>query len=330
MGTDMDWVPEGNGPQTSQDFRNQVTQGRPASIEDDQGLLTPAAFSARLPSSPLVASPADDWDDIVLERFRHPLGTIDLPALHHHLIVDHLIGPALVENMPDTDRFERRWTGPGQVSVTPIGQRSHRVLRGRTDVILTFLSPELLRETAQEFDGRQLDAASVVPCFATPDSTADQLIRLLLAEAEAPGTATSLMAATLARALTVHLLRFHTNAGLQTPEPLPSITPLRLRRVIETMRSCMDEELTLERLAATAGLSPSHLARAFRGVTGQSPHRYLVGLRIEKAQKLLETTKLPIIEVGMQCGFGQPSHFATAFRKSTGHSPRAWRELRRS
>ena len=96
------------------------------------------------------------------------------------------------------------------------------------------------------------------------------------------------------------------------------------------MRSRLDEDLSLDRLAETSGLSPSQFVRAFRGATGQPPHRYLVGLRVEHARALLEQTDLPVTVISLRCGFEQPSHFATSFRARTGFSPRAWRQQRRS
>ena len=77
-----------------------------------------------------------------------------------------------------------------------------------------------------------------------------------------------------------------------------------------------------------SGLSPSHFARAFRAAMGEPPHRYLVRLRIKMARELLEHTRLPVIEVGLRCGFEQTTHFATMFRKMTGLSPRAYRAAR--
>ena len=293
-------------------------------------LLSQAAVSARLPSRPMGSSPIRIWNNVLVQRHRHPPSVIDLPGPQDILIINHLTGPVMVENKPVGDRFERRWTGTGMITMTPAGQPVHRVIRGNPEVAILYLSPKLLRATAQEFDGRDQDKAAVVPCFATPDRVADRLTRLLLAEAESPGPATSLMAETLTRALVVQLLRFHSDAALRLPDPPPCLTAPRLRRVIELMRSCLDEELSLERLAAAGGLSPSHFSRAFNRAMGQPPHRYLFRLRIDKAQVLLDTTDLPVTDVALRCGFSQPSYFATAFRKATGYSPRAWRTLRRS
>ena len=91
----------------------------------------------------------------------------------------------------------------------------------------------------------------------------------------------------------------------------------------------MDEALPLGQLAEIGGLCPPRFARAFRGSSGQPPRCLLIGLRSERVRGLLERTDLPVIEVGLQCGFEQATHFGTMFRTVTGLSPRAWRVARR-
>jgi AraC family transcriptional regulator len=266
---------------------------------------------------------------IVIQRYRHPPATIDVPGLRDELLVGHLEGPVLVEE----DRpggCQRRWTGAGQVSLTPAGQPVRRVLKGRPDVALLYLAPELIHATTEEVFGLNAERVLLVPRLAEPDETADRLIRLLLAEAEAPGPGTLLMTETLGRALAVHLLRFHSNLAPLSPNQPSSLPAPRIRRVIEQMRDRLDEDLTLGQLADMSGLSPSQFGRAFRSAVGQSPHRYLIGLRIERARELLEHTDLPIIVIGLRCGFEQPGHFATAFRSATGFTPRAWRQARKA
>ena len=104
----------------------------------------------------------------------------------------------------------------------------------------------------------------------------------------------------------------------------------RLQKAIDCIQANLAGDLPLSQLAAAAGFSPSHFARAFKAAVGEPPHRYMIRLRIERARHLLEHTRLPIIEVGYQCGFEQTTHFATMFRKVTGLSPRAYRAARRS
>ena len=293
------------------------------------GLLTPENVADQLPSRPVLTSPAAKQQGVVLQRYRHPPSTIDVPGLRDALLVAHLAGPVLVQEARQ-GRIERRWTGPGQVTLTPAGQPIRRVLNGRPDVALVYFALNFIDGVAQEIYGADADRVELVPCLGLPDDTAERLVRLLLMEAERPGTGTMLMMDSLTRALGVHLLRFHSNLAPLPPEPPPSLPAPRLQRVIEQMRSSLDEDLPLNRLAESSGLSPSQFVRAFRGATGQPPHRYLVGLRVERARALLEQTNMPITLIGLRCGFEQSSHFATSFRAKTGFSPRAWRQARRS
>ncbi len=299
-------------------------------MDAGRSLLTPEDLADRLPSRPLLTTANTGTPGLTLQRFRHPPSTIDVPAMRDDLLVDHLVGPVLVEEESGTGRRESRWTGPGQVTLTPAGQPVRRILKGRPDVVLLHLAPELLRDVAREIYGPDAGEVALVHCLAVPDQAADRLVRLLLAEAETPAPTSSLMTETLARALAIHLLRFHSSLAAGQPKPAPSHPAPRIRRAIEQMRSCIEEDLSLSQLATTGGLSSSQFVRAFRDATGVPPHRYLRGLRIEKAQGLLERTDLPVIEVALSCGFGQPSHFATSFREATGLSPRAWRQARRS
>jgi AraC-like DNA-binding protein len=87
--------------------------------------------------------------------------------------------------------------------------------------------------------------------------------------------------------------------------------------------------LTVERLAAMAGLSPFHFIRAFRTITGKTPHQYVRARRIERAQELLVTTPIPVTEVCDAVGFQSLGSFSAMFRRLTGESPGAYRAARR-
>ena len=292
------------------------------------GLLTPDTVADKLPSRPVLTSPADDPLGVVLQRYRHPPGTIDIPGLRDALLVAHLIGPVLIEEARQGGKVDRQWTGPGQVTLTPPGQPIHRVLKGRPDVALVFFQPDFLQGIAQDAYGLDADRLTLIPRLGSQDETAERLVRLLLQEAERPGTGTVLMMQSLTQAIGLHLLRAHSNRAPAQPNPPPSLPASRLHRVIEQMQAGLGDDLSLSRLAETSGLSQSQFVRAFRGATGKPPHRYLVDLRVERARCLLEQTDLPVTLIGVRCGFEQPSHFATSFRARTGFSPRAWRQAR--
>ena len=90
------------------------------------------------------------------------------------------------------------------------------------------------------------------------------------------------------------------------------------------------EPLAIRDLARTASASPAHFSRSFAKAFGTSPHRYLIGRRIERAKHLLATTDDSILEVGLSVGFQSAASFSNAFSRIVGVSPRAYRRLGRS
>ena len=85
--------------------------------------------------------------------------------------------------------------------------------------------------------------------------------------------------------------------------------------------------LSLEDLASRAGMSRFHLVRRFRAETGFTPYRYLVTLRVRRAQRLLvERPDLMVREVGAQVGYADPTAFARVFRFRAGVSPQSFRQ----
>jgi AraC family transcriptional regulator len=291
-------------------------------------MIPPGEITKFLPSRPLLSS-GEGWRNLVVQRYRHPPSCISVPPLRDHLLVVNLSGAVLIEEERERGRFERKWAESGQMSLTPAGQAITRGLKGRPDVLLIHLPPDLVRELAEEID---LGAAKAefVPRLAMADQVVDRIGRLILDEILGEAVGGGLMAETLTRALVIHLLRNHSTVANCRPDAPICLVGGKLRRVIEFMQTHIDESLPLQQLASLSGLSPSHFTRAFRAAMGKPPHRYLVDLRIERARDLLEHTDQSVIEVGMHCGFEQPSHFATTFRSVVGVAPRAWRVARRA
>lgn len=102
------------------------------------------------------------------------------------------------------------------------------------------------------------------------------------------------------------------------------LAPWQRKRALELFRENLEEQLRLTTLATECGLSVSHFARSFRRTFGMSAHRYLILQRIERSKQLLTTTRLPLIEVGLQSGFSDQAAFSRTFRAVVGASPGRW------
>ncbi|MEU9958110.1 helix-turn-helix domain-containing protein [Streptomyces sp. NPDC050982] len=86
-----------------------------------------------------------------------------------------------------------------------------------------------------------------------------------------------------------------------------------------------DRDLTLDDIAARAGMSARTLNRRFREQTGTTPLQWLHLARVRRAQHLLETTTQPVERIAVQTGFGSPTAFRDRFKRVVGTSPQAYR-----
>ena len=107
----------------------------------------------------------------------------------------------------------------------------------------------------------------------------------------------------------------------QPPTPRGSV----LEPVLRWMEDNAGRELTLEDIAAHAGMSTRTLNRRFREQTGTTPLQWLHRVRIRQAQHLLETTTHPVDRIAAQVGFGSPTAFRDRFKRVAGTSPHAYR-----
>jgi AraC-like DNA-binding protein len=85
------------------------------------------------------------------------------------------------------------------------------------------------------------------------------------------------------------------------------------------------EPLDVPTLARAAHLSPAHFSREFRRTFGETPHRYLLTRRMERAAALLRTTDRSVADVCLTVGLTSVGSFTTAFGRTFGVSPTAYR-----
>ncbi len=100
------------------------------------------------------------------------------------------------------------------------------------------------------------------------------------------------------------------------------LPPGLARRVCDYIESHLDEKIRLDSLAAMAGLSTYHFARAFHRSVGIPPHSYLLRRRVERVKQMVRDTQLPLSQIALATGFSDQSHLARHFRRQTGMSPR--------
>ena len=88
----------------------------------------------------------------------------------------------------------------------------------------------------------------------------------------------------------------------------------------------LDEELDVAQLAHRARLSPRTFARRFKDATGTTPLQWLLVQRVVLAQRLLESTDLPIEIIATRAGFGTATALRQHFARHVGTVPTAYRQ----
>lgn len=160
------------------------------------------------------------------------------------------------------------------------------------------------------------------------DPVLARLAGLLRAELLHGGVAGQVYQDSLLTLLAVHLLRAYPGVGTARTGRAPDLPAARVRQVVDFMQAHLSEPIGLAELAAVGCMSPFHFARVFRATVGLPPHRFLTGLRLERAAVLLRATALPTAEVAIRVGYANQSHFTAQFRRQYGCTPAAYRRDR--
>lgn len=91
----------------------------------------------------------------------------------------------------------------------------------------------------------------------------------------------------------------------------------------------LTQEIRMEDVAAAVGVSPYHLSRLFKALTGMTMREYLTRARIETAKQLLAASERSIPQIASLLRFCDQSYFTKVFRALTGQTPRQYRERNR-
>lgn len=100
----------------------------------------------------------------------------------------------------------------------------------------------------------------------------------------------------------------------------------RILSIVEYMNRHYFESLQTEELAARCGLSKYHFIHLFRMCMGMTPYSYLIRIRMERAETLLQTGDMTVQEVAFVCGYNDPLYFSRAFSRHFGVSPTDYKQ----
>ncbi|ASL28793.1 helix-turn-helix domain-containing protein [Azotobacter chroococcum] len=101
----------------------------------------------------------------------------------------------------------------------------------------------------------------------------------------------------------------------------------QLERALALLLEHLDAGIEVTVLARACALSRSDFTRKFKVSTGATPQAWLRRQRVEKAKRLLAEARLPLAEIGLECGFCDQAHFCRIFTRLEGVTPLGWQRL---
>lgn len=99
----------------------------------------------------------------------------------------------------------------------------------------------------------------------------------------------------------------------------------RMVRVLRRLKAGVTDGVNNALLAREAGLGRGAFSRFFREATGDTPHRYLMRLRVERACEQLRAGRVSVDEIAVATGFCDRFHFTRVFKRHMGAGPAEYR-----
>jgi AraC family transcriptional regulator len=244
------------------------------------------------------------------------------PLLSEHLLVIHMTQqPVRVFERADGYRGEGM-ARQGDINLFSAGDMSFCRWEGELSFLRLDLSPGFTDRVAAELElplgGGAVDFGRYIRL---QDERIVQVARWLFEDLKNGAPGGKLYADSLLRMLSIHLLQRYGTASARLPGSPRQLARHQLDGALQYIHAHLEQDISLDRLADAAHVSPSHLVRLFKMATGLPPHQYVIRERVRNAQRLLLAGH-PAHDVAAMLGFSDQSHLHRHFKRLLGVTPR--------
>lgn len=294
-----------------------MTQQKPIAVDFSQE----AATSQVLSRPNLLSSRQAGWNGMYFEYHQHPNHETPEHYPNQHVVAIQNKGQVQAERRLD-GRLLQEQILTGDVCLVPAHTRHWIHSTGDQELILLSFDPTFLTRVA--YESVAPDRVELVPHFAKPDPLVYQIGLSLKTVLETDPLGSRFYADSLGIALAAHLLQFY--AVRKPALNVSAGSSSRVQQAMEYINDHLGEDLSLDAIASTVGMSQYHFCRLFKQTTRLTPWQYVIEQRIEAAKRLLAMPQLSIAQISHRLGYSTQGQFANFFRKHTGISPTTYRQ----
>lgn len=264
-------------------------------------------------------------DGAIIQRWTGSAAEMRQPPLDHHYISFHQGGPKRVRRR--SGRTSRVVDVPLHACTTvEAGSAYTWTTEGPIAFAHIYIHPDRYASTIAERFEIDPARATLAEQIGEFEPLTAQLLQTLVTRATR-GAEWDLAADHYLDTLLVRLYEQAHRLNSAADQPRMVLAPHTLRKVREFVMAHLDARISLDDMAAVAGYSRFHFARAFRDATGMPPYAFVIRERIAFAQQQLRQPDLAIDAIARASGFATHAQFTTKFRQLTGMTPSRFREI---
>lgn len=285
--------------------------------------MTRATAEERVPE---ILAQVRTADGVAFQLRRDFMGVLEVPELENVLISVHVGTPTRLS----CRRGGQRFTGTsvhGDIDVIPSRTAARWEMHDDNDTALLLSLPQRLLDAVAEESGVDGARLEIRNRFQIRDAELETLGWAMKREMETGCPSGRIYMSGLTLAVASRLVAWHSSAAKMLKPPNEGLSGLRLKQVLAFIEEQLAEDLSLEQIAAVAGVSASHVKTLFRKAMGIPVHQYVIQRRVERAKTLLTKDSLSMAEIAAAAGFAHQSHMARHMRRMLGMPPLAMKRL---
>lgn len=293
------------------------------------------AYKNACRTEPMCAYSVKPSAGIMLYRWDiRPLEDIRIPQNGEVTVVAHLGGESQVRVFTK-DGLSQQCSQPGDITLIPRGQPIKYSLNGSVDFATIHFPANATKLFDKEFGDKLLNLRHCF--FAWQDDYVISSVKTLLNMSAPTTSLDKRYTHSVLESLSWHLLKLVSDNCIE-PISLSETVSHQLcldeenyfSTIVTEIETRLNEQIKVEELASIAGLGRTLFYEKFIEYFGQSPYRFIVNRRIEKAKGMLLDNLCSITEIAYNLGFSSASHFSSSFKSVTGMTPKEFLEKTRN